>query len=202
MKDFVKAVLAGLFITIAVACYLMISDKIIGSFLFSIALIIILTYDLNLYTGKVGYIVENNFKYILRVLNILIGNTVGVIISSYLISLTKNSDKLFEASTYLVEAKLNDSLLSVFILAIFCGILMYTGVNGFKKIKEDLGKYILVVLCVMVFILCYFEHSIADIAYLNFAGKLFTIEGLIFIIIAVIGNLVGAIFIPLLKKIN
>ena len=47
---------------------------------------------------------------------------------------------------------------------------MYYAVNGFKK-QTDFGKYLVVYLGVAVFILCGFEHCIADM-YFGVAGLL------------------------------
>ena len=68
-------------------------------------------------------------------------------------------------------AKINDSPWSLLILAFFCGILMYLAVETFKR--EDLNPVIrmtTVFLCVAVFILCGFEHCIANMYYFSVAG--------------------------------
>ncbi len=202
MKDLFRAVLSGFIITVAVICYFSVEDKIIGAFLFNIALATILIFELNLYTGKIAYIVENDFKYIKRVLIILLGNIIGVISSCYLFTVTRYADKIIEKADALVEVKLNDNLLSIIVLAIFCGFLMYIAVEGFKKANHEIGKYLIFILCIMVFVMAGFEHSIADVAYLTFANAIWSLESLIFILIALAGNAVGAIIIPTLKKYN
>ena len=45
--------------------------------------------------------------------------------------------------------KLNDNLLSIFILSMFCGILMYIAVNNHKKISGEIGKYIGILIMVL-----------------------------------------------------
>ncbi len=200
MKDLVKAILSGFIITVAVICYFSVEDKVVAAFLFNIALATILIYELNLYTGKIGYIVENDLKYVKRVLIIILGNFIGVVSSSYLFMLTRYGSKVVEKAEALATVKLDDNLLSAFILAIFCGFLMFIAVDGFKKAKHEVGKYVLFILCIMVFVLSGFEHSIADISYLTFASKLWSVEAMIFLVAMLAGNAVGAIIIPLAKR--
>ena len=66
-----------------------------------------------------------------------------------------------EKAKTLADIKLNDTLISILILSFFCGILMYLAVNTYKEVK-DIGKYLAVFLGVIVFILCGFEHCIAN----------------------------------------
>ena len=83
MKHLVKSILAGIMIGIGATAYLSSNNKIVGSILFSIGLFIIVTKELNLFTGKVGYIVNNNLSYIKEVFITLIGNAIG----TYLVGL-------------------------------------------------------------------------------------------------------------------
>ena len=64
-KHVVKGFLAGLLISMGCIIYTMCSSKLLGSFLFSFGLFAILHLGLNLYTGKIGYLVTNfNWNYI------------------------------------------------------------------------------------------------------------------------------------------
>ena len=81
--------------------------------------------------------------------------------------------------------------------SIGCGVMMYLAVDGYR-IKNNL---LLLILPVMIFILCGFEHSVADMLYLGCAGKLYTIEGLLFIGMVLIGNAIGALFFSFLHKV-
>ena len=75
MKDFIKSVLAGIMIGIGGTIYLSIDNKVVGASLFGIGLFMIVIYGFNLYTGKIGYLVDNfNFKYIKMLVITLIGN--------------------------------------------------------------------------------------------------------------------------------
>ena len=76
----IRGIFAGLMIGIGGTIYLSLDNKIIGSFLFSIGLLMICMYNMNLYTGKIGYIVVNKKSYLIELLLTLIGNFIGTYI--------------------------------------------------------------------------------------------------------------------------
>ena len=55
----IKSILAGIMIGIGGTIYLSLDNKIVGSILFAIGLFIIVVYSFNLYTGKIGYLINN-----------------------------------------------------------------------------------------------------------------------------------------------
>ncbi len=137
----IKGIYAGIMIGIAGCVYLSVDNHVIGSFLFALGLLTICMYGMNLYTGKIGYVLINKPKYLLELLFTLIGNFVGTFIVGKLISLTRFKT-ICDSAKVIGKIKLNDSLLSIFILSFFCGILMYIAVNNHKKITGEIGRYI------------------------------------------------------------
>ena len=196
MKALFKSFLAGIMIAIGGTVFLSIENKVIGASLFSIGLFGVLIYNLNLYTGKIGYLITNfNLKYIKELIITLIGNFIGACSVGFILRYTRIYDKIYEKSLILANAKLNDNILSIFILSIFCGLLMYYAVNGFKK-QTDFGKYLVVYLGVAVFILCGFEHCIANMYYFSVAD-IWSLKTLGYTGIMVLGNSIGSFIIPL-----
>ena len=191
----IKGIYAGIMIGLAGTVYLSVKDHVIGSFLFALGLLTICMYGMNLYTGKVGYVLINKPSYLFELLFTLIGNFIGTFIVGKLMLLTRFKG-IKEVAKNIGTLKLNDNLLSIFILAFFCGILMYIAVNNHKKINGEIGKYIGIFLCVMVFILCGFEHSIANMYYFS-AGCLWSFKTLLYVIVMVLGNSLGSILIAL-----
>lgn len=183
-------------IAIGGTVFLSIENKVISASLFSIGLFGVLIYNLNLYTGKIGYLITNfNLKYIKELIITLIGNFIGACSVGFILRYTRIYDKIYEKSLMLVNTKLNDNILSIFILSIFCGLLMYYAVNGFKK-QTDFGKYLVVYLGVAVFILCGFEHCIANMYYFSVAD-IWSLKTLDYTGIMVLGNSIGSFIIPL-----
>ena len=187
-----KGVYAGILIGIGGCVYLSVKNTVAGSFLFSIGLLTICMYQMNLYTGKVGYILINKFEYVYELLLSLLGNFIGTFMVGYSINLTRLS--IYQRAVDIVKVKLNDNLLSIFILSIFCGMLMYIAVNNYKNSKNEIGKYIGIFMCVMTFILCGFEHCVANMFYVA-VSKLISFKALLYLFIMVLGNSVGSIII-------
>lgn len=191
----IKSIFAGIMIGIAGTVYLRVDNNIVGSFLFSIGLLVICMYGMNLYTGKVGYILINKVNYIYELLITIAGNFIGTFLVAKLVLLTRFKD-VSDKALEIVNLKLNDNLLSIFILSILCGVLMYVAVNNYKKINNEIGKYSCIFMCVMVFILCGFEHSVANMYYISVANLL-SLKSLLYILIMILGNSVGSILIAL-----
>ena len=178
MKDFIKSIFAGVMIGIAGSIYLSIDINWVGAIFFSIGLIIICLMEYNLYTGKVGYI--KSYKDIPTMLKYILGNFIGV----FLISLTTTT-----SSVDLVNTKLQIPYHLLLLKSIGCGLLMYVAVDEYKKHDRSL---IGILCCIPAFILAGFEHSIADLFYVCCSG-IFNWQIIIFIILVIIGNAIGAL---------
>ncbi len=196
----IKSILAGIMIGIGGTIYLSLDDKIVGSILFAIGLFIIVVYSFNLYTGKIGYLI-NNFskKYIRELIITLIGNFIGTLFVGFILKYTRIYTMISEKAKTLADIKLNDTLISILILSFFCGILMYLAVNTYKEVK-DIGKYLAVFLGVVVFILCGFEHCIANMYYFSVSST-WSLNTLLYLLVMILGNSLGGILIPLCNKV-
>lgn len=207
MKIFISALLSGLFICLGATVYLLTYgiNKVLGGALFGIGLFTIIQFDLWLYTGKVGFLLNNKVKYLLDLFVCFIGNALGISLSSLVISCTRMGDSLYQAAYPLASAKYNDSFYSILILSFFCGVMIYLAVKGYKECTNTLGKILFVFVPVILFIICGFEHVIANIAYFVYA-KMFDWKVLLYLFIMFIGNGVGSIFfnetLKLIKKLN
>ena len=199
MKHLIKSILAGIMIGIGATAYLSLENKIVGSLLFSIGLFIILTKEFNLFTGKIGYIFNNDLLYLKEVIITLVGNFIGTFLVGSVLRFSRISTVVALEAERLCTIKLNDSLISIFILSIFCGILMYLAVNGFKEAKDNFAKYAGVFLAVSVFILCGFEHCIANMYYFTIAD-MWSLKTFGYLGIMILGNSIGGVFFPLSDK--
>jgi len=202
MKRFIdillKAVLTGFAIGIGGVVYLSCDNKYIGSALFGTGLFVILNFGFNLFTGKVGYAVENKPSYLLDLCIIWLGNLIGTAVTALLILCTRISGISEKAQT-ICSTKLNDGLASNFILAFFCGMLMFIAADGFKTIKESAGKNLAVFLPVIVFILSGYEHCVANMFYFTIA-QVWSLKTLGYLLVMTLGNSVGGMFIPTIRK--
>lgn len=196
-KDVVKGVYAGILIAIGCIVNLSVNNSVVGPFLFSIGLLTICVYNMNLYTGKVGYVIYEKPKYLITVLMSLIGNYIGTFVVGLLVKLTRLD--IIDKARVISNIKLNDSLISIFVLSIFCGMLMFIAVSNYKNGKDTIIKYLSIIMCVMVFILSGFEHSIANMGYFLISG-IYTLKSYIYILVMVLGNAAGAILVSVYDK--
>jgi len=202
-QDFAKAVLSGFMIGIGGTVYLNCSNKIVGAFLFTIGLITICEFGFNLYTGKVGYTLINGQKWAdkLKFLGIVIlGNYVGTMI--YGLAYGAARPELRETAGELCTKKLEQNPLTVFLLAICCGILMFIAVDAYRKNAGNVAKYVAILIGIPTFILSGFEHSIADMVYFAFAplSVNFQLKTFGFLLVVLIGNGLGGVLIPWCQK--
>jgi len=192
-----KAILAGMYIGIAGLVYLSLDNHIIGALLFSFGLLVVVTRGYYLYTGKIGYLLPYSKGYLMTILKTLLGNIIGIAGVAFLFRLTGIS-AVVTAGSNLFALKLGHAWYETFALAIFCGMMMYIAVDSFKNVKHDVAKVIILVFAVMIFILSKFEHSIANMLYF-FLGDTFTLKAILYLILMILGNAVGAIFLNLVE---
>ncbi len=218
----IKGILAGICISIGGFLCLKVNiaanSKVLGAFLFPIGLILICNFGYFLYTGKICYLFENKEQsYKEKILSLLIGlfgNLVGCLVVALLIrliyhntiaeivsntnALITNDGLLFKNLESTVNTKLNYEWYKMIILSAFCGMLVYIAVEGFKTIEHHFGKYLVLILSIAGFIICGFEHSIANMFYYFLDGS-FSGAVWLSLIYCVIGNSIGGLFIPSLK---
>ncbi len=199
LKTFLYAVIAGLCIAMGGTVFLSVENRVLGAVLFTVGLFTICTFGFNLYTGKVCYVFENDKEYALNVIIIWFGNLAGAWCASMLIGATRIAS-ISEGAAALCQTKFDDSLVSIFILAVLCNLMIFIGVDGFKNNPHELGKYLSLFFGVMVFILCGFEHCIANMFYISMAG-MWSGKALVFLLVNTLGNTIGGWIIPLLRKI-
>ena len=217
----IKGILAGICISIGGFLCLKVniaaSSKVLGAFLFPIGLILICNFGYFLYTGKICYLFENkeqSYKEkIFSLLTGLFGNLVGCLVVALLLrtinhsfiaeastgqAFYSNNAQLFISLKSTVNTKLNYDWHQMIILSAFCGMLVYIAVEGFKTIEHHFGKYLVLILSIAGFIICGFEHSVANMFYYFLDGS-FSGAVWLSLIYCVIGNSIGGLFIPSLK---
>ena len=188
----VKGLLAGIMIAIAACGYLAVENKYVGSSIFSIGLFAIYFFGFYLYTGKVGYLLEK--KNYFEVLIVFFSNIVGTIGCALLLLNTRIVETgIVERTAELASHKAHDGLVSVFILSIFCGMLMCLAAKSndyVQKTKNYLFGAVVIYLCVLAFLLAGFDHSIANTFYFTL-GKVWSMQAVVALIVSALGNAVG-----------
>ena len=171
-----KSIMASLLISLGVYVLLM-NNSIVGAVLFSLGLFTICKLELNLFTGKCGFIHKFSVSELLSILaiNLVAGFLVGYIFR-------------FTSASLIVEAcnKVNtwDISAGYFIKSFMCGMIMYLAVLLYNN-----GTYIGILFGVPMFIMCGFQHCIANVIIMGIAST-FNFA----IILCILGNWSGSIF--------
>lgn len=205
LKNFCLAILAGIMISIGgvvfVACVGM-ESKIVGSIFFALGLTVILMQGYLLFTGKTAYVFENKLSYLGDLFLIWIGNLVGCILVGLCVNFALPN--LSQTANELCLKKMTQTPWQTIVLGALCAVLVYIAVDYYKtnNDKNPLPKILLIFTCVPVFIICGFEHSVADMFYFAASSDLllFTGQGICYILLVSLGNLVGAIVFHSLRK--
>lgn len=174
-NKYIKAVIAGIAIALSGWMYLLAPNQIIGAFLFSCGLLSVRIYGTNLFTGKIQYMVTEEYKWYDYPI-FLLCNLFGVLLIA---GLSRNLVQ--EVVIPIAEAKLAQPFLTSFIKGIGCGALM--SLATYKK-----SPIWMCIPCVMGFILAGFNHCIADFYYLSVYGHLSWSFAA-----TILGNIVGGI---------
>ena len=179
-NTFVLSVLAGLMIGFGGVIYLMCANKMVGALLFSFGLLTIVCQGFALYTGRIGYFRQYGLWSILTT---IVGNFAGTWLVAKGFSLSRHTVDVASV----VAPKLADSSLSVLLLSIGCGAMMYLAVDSYRKSKS----WLFVIMPIVIFILSGFEHSIANMFYLSLAGE-WGWDAIRITAIAIVGNGIGS----------
>ncbi|MBO4855136.1 formate/nitrite transporter family protein [Candidatus Saccharibacteria bacterium] len=150
----------------------------LGPFLFAFGLLSVCVMGANLFTGKCGFLIEDKIKP-WRLLLVLLGN----LVAGYLCGL------LFSAADTSIITVAQEKVASwnfdwsFFIRSILCGVIMYLAVAIYRK-----GSKLGILFGVPLFILCGFQHCIANIITLGVAQSFSWT-----ILICILGNFIGSL---------
>lgn len=210
-KIFCKSIIAGILLSFAGAASVFASANIanpslailIKSLIFPIGLLSILYGGYTLYTGGVATFLYNTNtnksvgSYIGALSVSWIGNLIGSVFGALLISL---GCKDFCTASFIAiaEAKCAMPWYQAFVLGIGCNFLIcYAALQSMKK-QDNVKKFCVIFIPVFMFIICRFEHSIANMFYLMY-GKLLGADIDIFAVLkslafVTLGNFLGGAF--------
>lgn len=185
------SILAGIMISIACAAYLSVGG-VVGALLFATGLLGILFYQMKLFTGKAGLLVEG--KITLTDLGIIwLGNFIGTGIGSFMF-LGMRGTELAPTARSIIESRIASGDLKNIIAGVICGILMYIATANWEKEKN----VFLPIMCVATFILVGGNHCVADMGYFWLADNGLT--GIGNVLCVSLGNLIGCNLIPGVKR--
>jgi formate/nitrite transporter FocA (FNT family) len=197
--SFVVSIIAGLSIAFGCLVNLLSGNAIVGAFFFSTGLFLVLTRKYNLFTGKIGYLFDNKKEYIIEMVLVWLGNLVGTQILSIFVRFTHLYEKIKPSVEAIILSKTGQGYLSAFLLAVLCGIIIYLSVENYKQNSHEIGKYLGILLLIPLFIICGFEHCVADMFYFFLIPDNVLIK-VVYLTVITFGNAVGSIVLHEIKK--
>ncbi len=179
-----KSIAASILISLGNYALLKLGNP-IGPIIFAFGLLGVCYLGANLFTGKCGFYIADKIKtsdlLIILGVNLIAGYLMGIVYSF--------CDKEVVANAVAKVATWEFSI-AFFLKSIMCGIIMYIAVYMYKK-----GTAYGIIYGIPLFIFCGFQHCIANIITLGVARTFHWS-----IVICVLGNFVGSLFMWYLLK--
>lgn len=212
--SFLKGILAGLAIGFGGFLYILMTfliqgelGKVLGSLLFAVGLFTVCTFQLHLYTGKIGLVFEQKQTktFYISLPIMILGNAVGAVALGYICYFAFRNLDIYQTALGAAYSRLAfntfDDFLSCSIKSLLCGLCVYLAVKSFAYKRISVIGTILLVLFVFVFVYCGFQHCIANMFYFSFANR-WCGEVAINLALVILFNSIGPIFGVLLIKAN
>lgn len=205
LRTFQLGVLAGALIGIGGAANLQLTSMgqpIWGGVFFSFGLMCVCILGANLFTGKVGYVLENDGEYAQNVLIMAFGNVIGALAVGYICA------AIFPNWTVALEPKFlygeGSTWYGCLLRSIGAGVFVYLAVECFKKLPSYPAKLVMVCLSIATMVILGCNHSIANVFYCAYAHiHNVGFDGLnatLSILVAMVGNSLGSLLIYLLQN--
>lgn len=204
-----KSILAGAFIAIGGIASVTVSAldsplaKIFSGFVFPIGLILIICFGMELFTGDVLIIPATlDFSRSTIFLAVVwLGNFIGAELVAVAFSEIITDPAIREKAISIVEYKINMDPCATLFSAMFCNILVCSAVLLAKSAQSLVGKMMGAAFPVFIFVICGFEHCVANMFYIPlgiFCKE--SVDNEFFLLcvrelmIATLGNVAGGLF--------
>ena len=173
--------------------------RLIGSIFFSLGILVIVMFEMKLFTGLISYMPEMGVKNWWQLPVCFLGNMLGVFFTAILVYYSPLSQQIAPEAQAMMQAKLDAEYWGIKALTsgMICGILITLSIGAAnyaprKKLSVTVG----VMFPIIVFAFCGFDHSVANTLYCFFLG--FSWKEVGYILICVLGNILGGVILPIL----
>ena len=174
-RMFLLAFLAGMYIAIAGVAATICNNsfsKLVGSLVFPAGLAMILVAGAELFTGDCLMIIScvekkiSAGKLAVSLLTVYLGNFAGSLFVTAMAVCGGTLDGCAEAVVATASAKVGMSFSAAFIRGVMCNIIVCVAVWMAFAAKTASGKIICSYMPIMVFVMCGFEHCVANMFYI------------------------------------
>lgn len=179
--------------------------KLLNACVFSIALILIIFTNTELFTGNsmvmtIGVLdKKSSIKELLKVLLISwVGNLLGAVFLGFIYSNTGLLENKPVSDFFATMSKMKVSIppIQLFSRAVLCNFVVCLALMVSTRTKSDTSKILITFLLIITFVITGFEHSIANmtvfsVAILGKVGSISIYQALYALFMATLGNFVG-----------
>ena len=178
-------------------------NKLLGSVFFSFGLFFTVLFGLKMYTGMTYNLVKFKLRDWHKLVTCFILNALGVFFICFLAKYTTIGEEITELSKGIMANKFKIGYENAFCSSLLCGILIVISIKSYSIApSKGLSGSIGVMLPVIIYVYLGLDNSVANWNYI-FLANTWTTECLIYVILTVVGNIVGGIFLSAgLKFVN
>lgn len=185
----ILSIFAGLSISFGAMFYLIIPNQYLASAIFSLGIILVMTFNFKLFTGVIPKQFQLNQSLSTNLI-IYSGNILGAMIGSLFALSSPKSSLIIQKAFTIIENKTD--FLRTLIAGVACGIIIGLIVH----IKNQKFQVIMAGPLIMLFILLGFEHCIANSFYMLVSSNI----KIGILLASTIGNIIGGLFVSIGMK--
>ena len=174
--------------------------NILGSCLFPVGLTLVCFLGLNLFTGKIGYLLDNKRSYWVYLGLVYLGNLIGAILLGLLCLLIFSGSEIQGTAWDIGYNKLKLltdfqflPIMKLFAGSVLCGFCVYVAVFCYKVFKQWWVKVIGIFIPIFIFVFFGFNHCVANMFYFAFGWNYGNPLSYLNLLIVTLGNSIGAI---------
>jgi len=198
LREFLNYVIVSIFAGVMVALgalgnLVAIGDesKLLGSIFFSFGLFFTVLFSLKMYTGMTYNLVKFKLKDWYKLVTCFIGNALGVFIICFLAKYTTLGEEVTLLSEGIMARKFEIGYTNAFCSSLLCGVLIVISIKSYALAPDKgLSGSVAVMLPVIIYVYLELDNSVANWAYI-FLSSSWTTECLIYVVLTVIGNILG-----------
>lgn len=203
-SNFISGIMAGFYIALGAMTFLIIPNPVVATLFFATGIFLVFNFSNMLFTRVCPLMAATKEYNVIDLTVTWFGNAVGAFLTATLCHFCRFEGKILDRLQPLVEAKLSDTPVSLFIMGIICAIFVSYAV--FLGRKYPLGSFpqiFFVWLLITAFVYGGYDHIVANFYYLSAYGWAFKVPVLEFakvIFFVTAGNIAGGILIGKLEK--
>lgn len=192
LRILISAFLAGIIFSVGAFAQIELdsSSKIASAILFGACILIMFTLKLEFFDGKIGYLLlesKRADKRFFKCIVTLLGNIIGCVACGLALSSVCG-----DAAKAVAESHADISPITALVKSVFCGAMLFAASHCYRRTVGSAAGSFIALAAASAVPLCGFFHTASEVFYFSAALK-FDIDMLIFLLITVAGNAVGAI---------